>query len=422
MNWRKSARIEAVRRSPKEVLAAGRYLSGQHLVKPPPNAALFLPHISPRAARDSGRHCGGRHERRLDGCGSPPKRAHPASELRAPPRQAPSSFVASSSEADAGRSRSQARRNPPAPARRRRAGSSPQCRRTHLSPRARARGEARRAQPRLDADHGRRLRSGHADRSPLGHAMGGCPHGGTHGLGGHQRLRERRRGRSRHRGRSLPARPSGRAAFPGYDFVNEDADPSDDNGHGTGIAGIVAARAGNGLGGAGFCPRCSVMPVKVVSAAGWASDVDVAPGITWAVDHGANVINMSFGGTYSSTIASAIDYATARGVLVVAAAGNNGNSSSFYPAADAGVLSVAGTQSDDSLYPWSNYGPWVSVAAPGCDLTTIRKRAVRRVLRNLGQRAGGLRTSRPRHVVLAELLGGSRSSWPSPRVAGQWAA
>jgi subtilisin family serine protease len=162
------------------------------------------------------------------------------------------------------------------------------------------------------------------------------------------------------------------ALVPGYDFVNEDADPSDDNGHGTGIAGIVAARAGNGLGGAGFCPRCSVMPVKVVSAAGLASDVDVAPGITWAVDHGANVINMSFGGTYSSTIASAIDYATARGVLVVAAAGNNGDSNSFYPAADAGVLSVAGTQPDDQLYPWSNYGPWVSVAAPGCDLTTIR--------------------------------------------------
>lgn len=162
------------------------------------------------------------------------------------------------------------------------------------------------------------------------------------------------------------------ALVPGYDFVNEDADPSDDNGHGTGIAGIVAARAGNGLGGAGFCPRCSVMPVKVVSAAGWASDVDVAPGITWAVDHGANVISMSFGGTYSSTIASAIDYATARGVLVVAAAGNNGNSNSFYPAANTGVLSVAGTQPDDQLYSWSNYGPWVSVAAPGCDLTTIR--------------------------------------------------
>jgi subtilisin family serine protease len=162
------------------------------------------------------------------------------------------------------------------------------------------------------------------------------------------------------------------ALVPGYDFVNKDADPSDDNGHGTGIAGIVAARAGNGLGGAGFCPKCSVMPVKVVSAAGSASDVEVAPGITWAVDHGANVINMSFGGTFSSTIASAIDYATAKGVLVVAAAGNNGNSNSFYPAADAGVLSVAGTQPNDELYPWSNRGPWVSVAAPGCDITTLR--------------------------------------------------
>jgi subtilisin family serine protease len=113
------------------------------------------------------------------------------------------------------------------------------------------------------------------------------------------------------------------------------------------------------------------MPVKVLEG-GSGSTADIAAGIRWAVDHGANVINMSFGGTYSSTIASAIDYATARGVLVVAAAGNNGNSSSFYPAADAGVLSVAGTQSDDSLYPWSNYGSWVSVAAPGCDLTTIR--------------------------------------------------
>ncbi len=211
MNRRKSARIEAVWRSPKEVLAAGRYLSGQHLVKPPPNAALFLPHISPRAARDSGRYCGGRHECRLDGRRLAAETRSSRERLRASPRQAPSSLVAPSSEADAGRSRSQARRNPPAPARRRRAGSSPQCRRTRLSPRARARGETRRAQPRLDADHGRRIRSGHADRSPLGHAMGGCSHGRTHRLGGHQGLRERRRGRSRHRGRSLPARPSGRA-------------------------------------------------------------------------------------------------------------------------------------------------------------------------------------------------------------------
>jgi len=162
------------------------------------------------------------------------------------------------------------------------------------------------------------------------------------------------------------------AFVPGHDFVNHDADPSDDNGHGTGTAGVVGARSGNGLGGSGFCPRCSIMPVKVVAADGSATESDVAPGITWAADHGANVINMSFGGTYSATIADAIRYATSKGVLVVAAAGNNGSASKFYPAADDGVLSVAASQPDDTLYSWSNHGAWVSVAAPGCDLTTLR--------------------------------------------------
>ncbi|MDQ2909569.1 MAG: S8 family peptidase [Actinomycetota bacterium] len=169
------------------------------------------------------------------------------------------------------------------------------------------------------------------------------------------------------------SQPDLQGAFvPGYDFVNHDSDPSDDHGHGTGTAGIVAARAGNGLGGAGFCPRCSIMPVKVVGADGMATDSNVAPGITWAADHGARVINLSLGGTYSATIADAINYAIGKGVLVVAAAGNNGNSNAFYPAANPGVLSVAATQPDDQLYSWSNYGSWVSVAAPGCDLTTAR--------------------------------------------------
>ncbi len=169
------------------------------------------------------------------------------------------------------------------------------------------------------------------------------------------------------------SQPDLQGAFvPGYDFVNNDADPSDDHGHGTGIAGIVAARAGNGLGGSGFCPRCSIMPVKVVGADGTATGANVALGITWATDHGANVINISLGGTFGPTVADAINYAISKGALVVAAAGNNGNSNAFYPAADAGVLSVAATQPNDQLYSWSNYGAWVSVAAPGCDLTTAR--------------------------------------------------
>jgi subtilisin family serine protease len=168
------------------------------------------------------------------------------------------------------------------------------------------------------------------------------------------------------------SQPDLQGAFvPGYDFVNNDADPIDDHGHGTEVAGIVAARADNGLGGAGLCPRCSIMPVKVVGADGRATEGNVASGITWAADHGARVINLSLGGTYGTTVAAAVNYATDKGVLIVAAAGNNGNSSPFYPAADAGVLSVAATQPDDHLYSWSNYGDWVAVAAPGCELATV---------------------------------------------------
>jgi subtilisin family serine protease len=161
------------------------------------------------------------------------------------------------------------------------------------------------------------------------------------------------------------------ALVPGYDFVNNDADPADDFGHGTGVAGIVAARADNGLGVSGYCPRCSVMPVKVAGADGQATEANVASGITWAADHGARVINLSLGGSYGATVASAVDYATGKGAIVVAAAGNNGNSNLFYPAADAGVLSVAGTQPSDQLYSWSNFGSWVAVAAPGCAVTTV---------------------------------------------------
>lgn len=162
------------------------------------------------------------------------------------------------------------------------------------------------------------------------------------------------------------------AFVPGYDFVNGDADPTDDQGHGTAVSGVIAARADNGIGGSGMCPRCSIMPVKVVGADGTANELNVASGISWAADHGARVINISLGGTYGSTVAAAVRYAAGKGVLVVAAAGNNGTSAPFYPAADDGALSVAATQSDDSLYSWSNYGSWVGVAAPGCDIGTGR--------------------------------------------------
>ena len=119
----------------------------------------------------------------------------------------------------------------------------------------------------------------------------------------------------------------------GHDFVNGDGDPSDDHGHGTMVAGVVAARANNGLGGLGTCSGCALMPVKVIAANGSGSAPDIAAGIRWAADNGADVVNMSF--TLSGPddgIRDAIEHAQRLGVLVVAAAGNAGTADITFPA------------------------------------------------------------------------------------------
>lgn len=158
---------------------------------------------------------------------------------------------------------------------------------------------------------------------------------------------------------------------PGYNFVAGTADTADDNGHGTEVSGIIAADTNNGLGVAGLCWACMIMPVKVADSGGSVSWSNASSGITWATDHGAKVISMSFAGSSgSTTLQSAVQYAEDHDVVVVAAAGNNGATAPMYPAAYSGVVSVAGTTSSDSLYSWSDYGSWVDVAAPGCDYTT----------------------------------------------------
>jgi subtilisin family serine protease len=162
------------------------------------------------------------------------------------------------------------------------------------------------------------------------------------------------------------------ALVPGYDFVNSDANPLDDHGHGTAVAGVIAARAGNRVGGAGICWRCSIMPVKVLDASGSGDDTLIAAGIVWATDHGAKVINLSLGGPGASAeLTSAIGYATGKGAIVVAAAGNSGTTTQFYPAADPRAVSVAATTVADQRYSWSNFGSWVSVAAPGCNVAPV---------------------------------------------------
>jgi subtilisin family serine protease len=159
----------------------------------------------------------------------------------------------------------------------------------------------------------------------------------------------------------------------GYDFVNHDARPNDDNGHGTSVAGIVAATA-NSLGVTGMCMHCDVMPLKALDSRGIGYWTVAAKAIIWAADHHADVINMSFGGpTGGSTLARAIDYARSRGVVMIGAAGNDGLTTKFYPAAFAGVISVAAAGHRDLRYDWSNYSTgWVDVAAPGCTWATKR--------------------------------------------------
>ena len=171
-----------------------------------------------------------------------------------------------------------------------------------------------------------------------------------------------------------PTQPELKGALvPGYDFVNSDADPRDDHGHGTSVAGVIAARADNATGTTGACWRCAIMPIKVLGADGVEDDSLIAAGIIWAADHGARVINLSLGGPGTTQVlAEAIAYATAKGALVVGAAGNSGTSVPFYPAADANALSVAGTTRNDKPYEWTNRGAWVDVAAPGCNPTIDR--------------------------------------------------
>ena len=161
---------------------------------------------------------------------------------------------------------------------------------------------------------------------------------------------------------------------PGYDFVNNDDDPTDDQGHGTHVAGIAAAVVNNGIGIAGVGYDVRVMPLKALNSVGTGTHSWIANAIVWAADHGASVINMSFGGPYtSSTLRQAIDYAWSKGVVLVAAAGNENTSNPSYPAAYEHVIGVSATTQNDDRAAFSNYGNYVAVAAPGVSIwSTVR--------------------------------------------------
>ena len=157
----------------------------------------------------------------------------------------------------------------------------------------------------------------------------------------------------------------------GWDFISGDNDPADSDGHGTQVAGIAAAATNNGLGMAGVCWGCKIMPVRVMQA-GVANYSDIAQGVLYAAQKGAKVINLSLGGYSSSdTLQAAVNVATNEyGALVIAGTGNDNLDTPFYPAALDGVLAVAGTDETDAKAALSNYGEWVDLAAPAVAITT----------------------------------------------------
>jgi type VII secretion-associated serine protease mycosin len=159
--------------------------------------------------------------------------------------------------------------------------------------------------------------------------------------------------------------------LPGLDLIDPGGDGSvDGQGHGTGVAGAAAAPE-NGVGIAGLAPAAAVLPVRVADDQGVASTTDVAEGVVWAADNGADVINLSLGGPQSSSVLEeAVRYAVDQGVVVVAAAGNNRQTGNdpIYPAAYADVLAVAATERDDDVAVFSNSGAYVDLAAPGVEV------------------------------------------------------
>ncbi len=158
---------------------------------------------------------------------------------------------------------------------------------------------------------------------------------------------------------------------PGYDFINDETNATDDQGHGTHIAGTVAQMTNNGYGAAGIAPDANLMPLKVVTVGGTATAADIAEAIRLAADRSADVINLGLAGSgYSQLMQQAIDYAYRKGAVLVAPAGNGNQNAATYPARYNHVLSIAATDITGKRAIYSNFGAGVDFAAPGGYVTS----------------------------------------------------
>jgi serine protease len=159
---------------------------------------------------------------------------------------------------------------------------------------------------------------------------------------------------------------AGTSFVPGFNFLADNDKTEDDHGHGTHVAGTIAQTTNNARGVAGIAFRAAIMPLKVLSREGAGSMAAIAQAIRFAADHDANIINLSLGGPFPvMPVRRAIEYAHRKGVIVVAAAGNDGRGRVGYPARYPNVIAVAATQWDESTTFYSNWGQEIDIAAPG---------------------------------------------------------
>ena len=193
---------------------------------------------------------------------------------------------------------------------------------------------------------------------------------------------------------------------PGYNTKDDMEEVWDGNGHGTHVAGTILQDTDNEYGVVGIAPNAALMPVKVLGDSGRGSASSVADGIVFAAKNGADVINMSLGSArYSEIGQEAVDIAHEESVTVVAAAGNGGSRMPSYPAAYDHVIAVSSVQMDRQPAPYTQYGPFVDLAAPGG---------------NTNMEGGGIlqETVNPRNTTEAKFLAFQGTSMASPHVAG----
>lgn len=153
---------------------------------------------------------------------------------------------------------------------------------------------------------------------------------------------------------------------PGYDFINDTTDATDDYGHGTHVAGTIAQSTNNNFGAAGIAYEATLMPLKVLSVSSSGTVADIAEAVRFAADNGASVINLSMiGHGKSQLLQEAINYAYRKGSVIIAPAGNSNENSVPYPARYRHVIGVAALDSELQKTPYSNYGAGVDISAPG---------------------------------------------------------